>query len=85
MKSFYQKGLRSIVGKQKKTNLIHEERIQYVFDEDKEGISRYVQKYIFELDDSTDEFEIKLVNIDDVDKDYDQADGKVFTFCIKDQ
>ena len=68
-----------------KTNLIYEERIQYVFDEDKEGISRYVQKYIFELDDSTDEFEIKLVNIDDVDKDYDQADGKVFTFCIKDQ
>lgn len=71
--------------KAEKTNLIHEERIQYVFDEDKEGISRYLQKYIFELDDDADKFEIKLVNIDDIDIDYDQADGKVFTFCIKHQ
>ncbi len=71
--------------KAEKTNLIHEERIQYVFNEDKEGISQYLQKYVFELDDSSDEFEIKLVNIDDIDIDYDQADGKIFTFCIKDQ
>lgn len=71
--------------KAEKTNLIHEERIQYVFDEDKEGISRYLQKYIFELDDDADKFEIKLVNIDDIDIDYDWADGKVFTFCIKHQ
>lgn len=61
----------------------HDERFQYIFDEDLEGLSLYAQRYIFELDDDIDEFEIKLVNIDDIDKEYDQVDGKVFKFCLK--
>lgn len=62
---------------------IYAERFQYIFDEDYEGSSLYAQKYVFDLDDDISEFEIKLINIDDVDKNYEQAEGKVFKFYLK--
>ena len=62
---------------------INEERFQYIFDEDLEGLSLYMQRYIFKLDDDINEFEIKLINIDDVNKNYEQVDGNVFKFCLK--
>ena len=68
--------------KAEKTNLIHEERVQYIFNEDLEGISQYLQYYTFEFDENTDEFKLKLINIDDIDVDYDRVDGKILTFHI---
>ena len=68
--------------KAEKTNLIHEERVQYIFNEDLEGISQYLQYYAFEFDENTDEFKLKLINIDDIDVDYDRVDGKILTFHI---
>ena len=64
-------------------NPVHDERIRYIFDENLEGLSFYAQKYTFKLDDDASGFEIKLINIDDLNENYDKVDGKIFKFYLK--